>query len=212
MATKSWADRVAAVLSGTEPPEDPSRVQPASRYEKMPAQMRSLIEQGLTPAGVLMPLLLDASRETLVLTRRADTLKHHQGQVSFPGGSLEASDSSITDAALRETEEEIGIVRTRVSIIGYLPTQPTITGFAVTPVVGRIDGPVEFTRDPVEVAEVFEVPLAFLFEGDNMGVSERLIGDVSIPVYEWHYANQHIWGATAAMVKQLVDLTISENK
>lgn len=212
MATLSWAERIAGVLAGTKPPLDPTRVQAGGRHEAFPEPIQALIEKGLTPAAVLMPLLLDSSRESLILTRRADTLRHHQGQVSFPGGSVETEDASITETALREAEEEIGLPRTRVSVVGFLPTIPTVTGFAVTPVVGRIDGPVELTLDPVEVAEAFEVPLDFLFAGDTMGESERTFAGTTIPVYEWRYADQHIWGATASMVKQLVDLTINENK
>lgn len=207
MPTLTWAERISRVLAGTRPPSDPTRVIAGGPYEVIPEPIQALIEKGLTPAAVLMPLLLDASRETLILTRRADTLRHHQGQVSFPGGSVETHDTSITDTALRETEEEIGLPRSRVSVVGYLQTMPTVTGFAVTPVVGLVDGPVELTLDPVEVAEAFEVPLEFLFAADTMRVGERTFAGTTIPVYEWHYADQHIWGATASMVKQLIDLT-----
>ncbi len=101
---------------------------------------------------------------TMLLTQRSADLPDHPGQISFPGGRVEPDDASIADAALREATEEVGLARERVAMLGELPTYETVTGYRVTPVVGWVEPPFALTPDPVEVADVFEVPLAFLLD------------------------------------------------
>lgn len=150
-----------------------------------------------------MPVIARPSGLTLLLTRRSTNLTHHAGQVSFPGGREEPGDADIVATALRETEEEVGVERTAVSIVGVLPTMPTITGYAVTPVVGLLPAATRLSLEAAEVDLAFEVPLDFLLDESNERRSERLIEGVSVPLREFRYGGQRIWGATASMIADL---------
>lgn len=157
----------------------------------------------LTPAAVLFPIVLRDPAPTVLLTQRTAHLRDHAGQISFPGGRLEADDPSPLAAALRETEEEIGLDRGHVEVAGYLPEYFTSTGYRVTPVVGFVRPPFDLTPDPFEVAEVFEVPLAFLLDPANHQEHEihwrgRLRRYTAMP-----YGERFIWGATAGMIQAL---------
>jgi 8-oxo-dGTP pyrophosphatase MutT (NUDIX family) len=159
--------------------------------------------QPATPASVLIPLVLRATGLTILLTQRTAHLTDHPGQISFPGGRAEPFDASAIDTALRESEEEIGLARQHVDVIGTLPDYFTGTGYRVTPVVGLITPPFEVVADPSEVAEIFEVPLAFLMDGVN---HQRL--SVALPAgrrsfYAMPYEGYFIWGATAGMLRNL---------
>ena len=116
---------------------------------------------------MLIPIVAHRRDLTILMTRRSDDLTHHAGQVSFPGGRMEDADSDIVETALRETEEEVGIARHRVTVLGQMPPTPTVTGYAVTPTVGLIEEKLELTLDPGEVAGVFEVPLEYLMDARN---------------------------------------------
>ena len=121
-------------------PEDPTSVVMPAGSENWPRSMRDQLSGTLKPAGVLVPLIeRRTDGVTVLLTERSAELKHHAGQVSFPGGRMETGDADIAATALRETHEEVGIARECVAVIGYLDTMPTITGYAVTPVVGLVD-------------------------------------------------------------------------
>lgn len=162
-------------------------------------------EGGLTPAAVLFPIVLHATEPTVLLTRRTAHLRDHAGQVSFPGGRVEAGDLGAVDTALRETEEEVGLSRDHVEIIGFLPEYRTGTGYRVTPVVGFVHPPFSLTADPGEVAEVFEVPLSFLLDrGNHKNHSIHWNGTlrhyVAMP-----YGEYFIWGATAGMIRSLTE-------
>jgi 8-oxo-dGTP pyrophosphatase MutT (NUDIX family) len=154
------------------------------------------------PAAVLMPLI---NREpmTMLFTRRASHLRHHGGQVSFPGGRMELEDANLLEAALRETEEEIGINRDQVEIIGQLGRYRTISGFEVTPYIGIIEPPLRLKRDRNEVASIFEVPLSYLMDKKNHLVHYANRNGQPHPIYFIHWQQQHIWGATAAFVRNL---------
>jgi NTP pyrophosphohydrolases including oxidative damage repair enzymes len=117
----------------------------------------------LTPAAVLVPLVTHREGTTLLLTQRTDHLADHAGEISFPGGRVEPRDRTIAETALRETEEEVGLPPHHVELVGALDSYETGTGFRVTPMVGLIEPPLVTKPDPFEVAEVFEVPLAFIF-------------------------------------------------
>ncbi len=161
------------------------------------------LDQSLRPAAVLVPLVARASEPHIILTRRSEQLAHHPGQVSFPGGRSEPGDADAVATALREAEEEIGLPPSLVDILGILPDYRTVTGFLVTPVVGVLTGPFEPQADPFEVAEVFEVPLAFVLDASNHQRHRRRIGDQEREFFVLPYQDHFIWGATAAMLVNL---------
>ncbi|WP_298625543.1 CoA pyrophosphatase [uncultured Zoogloea sp.] len=168
----------------------------------------SPVEEGipsgpLRPAAVLVPIVLRESEPTLLLTRRTDHLHHHPGQVSFPGGRVEAQDTSPIETALRETEEEISLARRHVELLGCLPQYRTGTGFDVTPVVGLVTPPFELSPDAFEVAEVFEVPLSFLLDEANHQLHRVEVRGKLREYYAMPYGDYFIWGATAGMIVSL---------
>lgn len=159
----------------------------------------------LRRAAVLVPLVERPDGLHVLLTRRTEHLSSHAGQISFPGGRAEELDSSPIETALREAEEEIGLHRRHVEIIGVLPEHVTISAYRVTPVVAIVTPPFALSADPGEVAEIFEVPLAFLMSGAH---HERR--SVALPegkgrrsFYAMPYQDYFIWGATAAMLRNL---------
>jgi 8-oxo-dGTP pyrophosphatase MutT (NUDIX family) len=160
----------------------------------------------LTRAAVLVPLVDRADGMTVLLTRRAETLPHHAGQISFPGGCIEAQDADAAAAALREAEEEIGLARACVQIVGRLDTYVTRTGFEVTPVVGLIEPPLALTPDPLEVAEAFEAPLDFLLDRANHRRDSREFAGSLRHFYAMPWERHYIWGATAGMLVNLCDI------
>ena len=157
-------------------------------------------EGAAKPAAVLVPLINRAEGLTVLLTQRSPDLPDHPGQISFPGGRVEPEDRDVGVAALREAEEEIGLPRERVSLLGRLSEYETVTGYRVTPVVGWVEPPFEVKPDPVEVADVFEVPLAFLLEPANQQRHIRMVGEIRRDYYAIPYGERYIWGATAAML------------
>lgn len=155
------------------------------------------------PAAVLVPLVDRADGLTVLLTQRTAHLHAHAGQISFPGGRTESGDSDELDAALRETEEEIGLPRERIEIIGRLDTYLTRTGFRVEPFVGMIRPPFTLKPDPFEVAEVFEVPLSFVLDPANPRRDVRMFQGRERYFYVFPYGDRYIWGATAGMLRNL---------
>lgn len=156
------------------------------------------------PAAVLIPIVMRDDGPMLLLTQRTAHLSDHAGQVSFPGGRMEESDTSTVDAALRETEEEIGLQRRHIEVLGTLPDYFTGTGYQVTPVVALVWPPFDLQADPHEVAEIFEVPLVFLMDGAN---HQRRTIEISEggrrTFYAMPYDRFFIWGATAGMLRNL---------
>jgi 8-oxo-dGTP pyrophosphatase MutT (NUDIX family) len=153
-----------------------------------------------TAAAVLVPLVNRGDGLTMLLTQRSADLPNHPGQISFPGGRVEPEDTTLVAAALRESHEEIGLPGDRVEILGELATYETVTGFRVTPVVGWVEPPFILTPDPVEVADIFEVPLAFLLDPANQQRHFRMQGDLRRDFWAIPYGERYIWGATAAML------------
>lgn len=190
-------------LGGSGPADDPASVVLPPGSEDWPPDLRDRLTNALRPAGVLIPVIERASGLVVLLTRRAAALRIHAGQVAFPGGGMEPGDASIVETALREAREEVGIRREQVAIIGCLEAMPTITGFAVTPVVGSIAPGVTIVPDPTEVESAFEVPLAFLLDAGNARTSVRDVQGRKLPVVEFVYAGQRIWGATANILLSL---------
>jgi 8-oxo-dGTP pyrophosphatase MutT (NUDIX family) len=159
--------------------------------------------ESLVDAAVLVGLVLRAEGTQVLLTRRTDGLRHHAGQVSFPGGRIEASDRDAIAAALRETHEEVGIAQAQVNPLGFLDPLATITGFRVLPVVALIAADYVARPDANEVADVFEVPLAFLLDPANLATHVLDHRGKPRHVLEFRYPAQRIWGATASILLNL---------
>lgn len=153
-----------------------------------------------TPAAVLIPLINRPEGLSVLFTQRSRDLPDHPGQISFPGGRIEPDDADAGAAALREAEEEVGLPAERVTLLGRLAEYETVTGYRVTPVVGWVEPPFEVKTDPLEVADVFEVPLAFLLEPGNQKRNFRMVGAQRRDYYAIPYQDRYIWGATAAML------------
>lgn len=186
----------------------PDLVRLRAGLAQQPGAADAVLEDGLggealTPAAVLVPVVLRDAGPTLLLTERTAHLRDHAGQVSFPGGRIEPEDPSALHAALRETEEEVGLAPRHVEVVGYLPDYRTSTGFAVTPVVAFVTPPFSLRPDPFEVAEVFEVPLSFLFDPANHRQHEIFWRGRQRRYYAMPYGGHFIWGATAGMIVSL---------
>ena len=156
----------------------------------------------LTPASVLVPIVAHQAL-SVVFTQRTSHLKHHSGQISFPGGRAEPEDPTPEFTALREAEEELGLAPERVEVLARLPEYCTRTGFCVTPVVGLLAPPLVLAPDRGEVEEVFEVPLAFLLDPRNHERRTREFQGQTVGFYVIQYGERHIWGATAGMIVNL---------
>lgn len=154
----------------------------------------------LRPAAVLIGVLDGA----VVLTKRASTLKHHPGQVAFPGGKLDGAETPV-QAALREAQEEIGLDPATVTVLATLPPHETVTTYTVTPVLARIDADFTPVAEPGEVAEVFRVPLAFLMDPANYSIEGRRWRGQRREYFVVPYGPHYIWGATARILKSLAD-------
>lgn len=171
-----------------------------------PHTVRAGPDRPLRPAAVLLAVVKRDSGPTVLFTRRTDHLEHHPGQVSFPGGHVDTGDDSPEDTALRETEEETGINRKHVTVIGRIDTYITGTGFSITPVVGLITPPFALDPDPVEVAEVFEVPLGFLLDPRNHTRTVYAKEGQEWKTYDIPYNGYRIWGVTAGMVRNFYEI------
>lgn len=194
--------RLRAALSGTSL----SAPRPVCALE-LPFKLEKLISpkllQGLRAAAVLAPVIRRRDSLNLLLTVRADHLRSHKGQISFPGGGRDPDDADAIATALREAHEEVGLAPRRVEVLGYLDDYPTLTKYMVTPVVGVIDGEPELTVDANEVAEVFEVPLSFVL--DPASYERKILSrdGLNVPFFELNWKQYRIWGATAGMLWNL---------
>ena len=170
-------------------------------------EFEDLMPPSLREAAVLVGLVERGSGTQVVFTRRTDHLRHHAGQVSFPGGAMEPDDAGVIAAALRETREEIGVEASLIEPLGFLDPMATITGFRVVPVVARIDASYHAIPDPAEVAEVFELPLDFILAPDSLFHAEvpwqgrvRRIAELR----PWQGDSPaRVWGATAIIIDNL---------
>jgi len=181
----------------------PRGLPPLAGDHALNPDMRPPVADDLKPAAVLVPLVTRDAGLTTLFTQRTDHLETHAGQISFPGGHQEPGDATPEDTALRETEEETGIDRRHVEIIGRLSQYVTRTGFAITPVVALVTPPFEIDPDPHEVADVFEVPLEFLLDPANHQRHTREFRGASREFYAVPYGEHFIWGATAGMLMNL---------
>lgn len=163
-------------------------------------------------AAVLVPLFRKGEDCHLLFTKRSDQVKYHKGEISFPGGGVDEEDSELERTALREAFEEIGLREDDVQIIGVLDDIVTSTEFIVTPIVGLFLYPYPFKVSEAEIAELIEVPLASLLDEDCFSEREILRGDRKEVVYAYQYGNHIIWGATARILKQFLDLIQNPTK
>jgi 8-oxo-dGTP pyrophosphatase MutT (NUDIX family) len=167
------------------------------------ARMGAALPTQRVPAAVLVPLVERESGLTVLLTQRAETLKDHAGQISFPGGRIEPDDKDAWHAALREAYEEIGLLPDFVEFAGYLPDHHVISGFQITPVVGFVNPDYQVRIAKAEVHDVFEVPLDFILDAANHTFRRRTLGDLTIDVHDIPYGERNIWGVTAGMLMTL---------
>jgi 8-oxo-dGTP pyrophosphatase MutT (NUDIX family) len=157
----------------------------------------------LRPAGVLVPVIAGPQCAEVLLTKRSSRLKHHPGQIAFPGGKQDEGDADVIAAALREAEEEVGLPRGHVEVLGTLPTHETVTGFLVTPVIGWIDRDFDVVPEPGEVAEVFRVPLAHVTDVALFTIQSRRWRGTRRHYYTVPFGPYYIWGATARILRGL---------
>ena len=201
------ADHLRQRFAGTALPADPTDVIALSGSERWPASLREQLQSTLQPAGVLIAFFdRPDTGLSMLLTQRSAELNHHAGQISFPGGRMEADDADIGVTALRETHEEVGIAPGQVTVIGYLEAMPTITGYAVTPVVGLVSNTIELNIDRTEVDFTFEVPLSFLLDSGNRRVVDRDLYGQKVPMTEFQYEGHRIWGATAFIILEFIKI------
>lgn len=171
-----------------------------------PEMRAEMAGRTLKPAAVLVPLVDRPDGMTVLLTKRTDHLHDHAGQISFPGGRIDAADADAAAAALRETEEETGLGRAYIELAGQLDTYITRTGFEVTPLIGLVKPGFDLKPDTFEVAEIFEVPLAFFLDPGNRRIESRIWQERRRYFYVYPYRNYYIWGATAGMLNNLAEV------
>ncbi len=157
----------------------------------------------LREAGVLIAVTTYGGRPEVLLTKRSSALKHHPGQIAFPGGKREEGDADVAAAALREASEEIGLPEDRSVILGQMPTHETVTGFMVTPVVAMVERPFEIVPQQSEVEEVFSVPLSHLLDTSNYSIQSRRWRGTRRHYFTVPWGPYYIWGATARMLRAL---------
>ncbi len=181
--------------------------------ELSPDRLRSLLGgprrddsagEGLRRAAVLVPVVMTDAGPHLLFTKRTESVETHKGQISFPGGTMDSTDASEVDTALREFEEELGVSGMTVDILGRLDDVSTPSGFLITPVVGMVSPPPSLRPNPEEVAEVFMIPLNLFFNPESWRVERRQRQGQYRDVWFFDAGKHTVWGATALMVRDLV--------
>jgi|SRR5580658_95068 8-oxo-dGTP pyrophosphatase MutT (NUDIX family) len=163
-----------------------------------------------TVAAVLVPIILHPQEPSLLLTLRSSHLRAHGGQISFPGGRFEPTDLNLAEAALRETQEEVGIDRSRIELIGFLSDQIIRSGYRITPVVALLQPGFTLQADSSEVAEVFELPLAFALSAGNYRSRPGRARGLTFEIWELPFGERNIWGATAGILANLRELIVED--
>jgi 8-oxo-dGTP pyrophosphatase MutT (NUDIX family) len=199
-AARPLRARIESLLRDTVPGRDPEFPYAAQFTPEQKDLLRKLFPAEPARAAVLVPLVERPTGLQVLLTQRASHLKNHPGQVSFPGGRIESVDAGPWEAALRETQEEIGLEPRFVTRAGYLRDHLVISGFRVTPAVGFVQPGFDLHLDETEVENVFEVPLEFVLDVRNHLPRDRSIAGHTVITHEIPYEGRQIWGATASML------------
>jgi 8-oxo-dGTP pyrophosphatase MutT (NUDIX family) len=168
--------------------------------------------RGLKPAAVLVPFFLKNATLHVLLTKRTDSVEHHKGQISFPGGAVDREDRDTVDAALREAEEEIGLQRSQVDILGAFDDFWTPSGYSITPVVAMLRSVDGLRPNDHEVAAIFDAPVEFFLDKKNERVKKVERDGTVHDVYYYNYGEYEIWGATAAMLRSFLTALTDEVK
>lgn len=176
--------------------------------ELSPAERAWPVPAGLRPAGVLVPLRMAGGEAAVVLARRTEQVPHHKGQICFPGGSRDPGDRDLLATALRESEEELGIRRKDVELLGAMEPVPTVTGFFIQPFLARIAEEAVFRLDPFEIAEDFEAPLSAFTDLSRYRAAETTFLGKPYLVYFLDYGPHTIWGATARILHNLAEIAL----
>lgn len=191
------------------------------RQKLLPLNNSREIQEHLKCAAVLIPLIYNTTQShwEVIFTQRAQHLKHHPGQISFPGGGHEHQDGNLSDTALRETFEEIGIKKRSIELLGQLPQQETVSKYNVTPIVGIVNSEHYFKADRLnmnkliidsnEVADIFTAPLNFVMAPENQNKKTQTINGTKYSFYVIQYQDYNIWGATAKILVNLTRLITS---
>ncbi|MCF6320763.1 MAG: CoA pyrophosphatase [Rhizobiaceae bacterium] len=170
-------------------------------YVLNPDFQSEVVKRAIQPAAVLIPVIERANGLSVVFTRRTQKLKSHSGQVSFPGGKIDATDGNARLAALRETHEEVGVAPKAIDVLGQMPDYFTGSGYRISPVIGLLNRDVVFEANRDEVEYIFEVPLAFLMNPVNYRIGSKRFENAERYFYEILWEEQYIWGVTAGIVR-----------
>jgi 8-oxo-dGTP pyrophosphatase MutT (NUDIX family) len=197
-------------FGGTSDPLEAAEIRASTRGDHDLNPGETPPSAALRPAAVLVPLIERRDGMTVLLTQRTAHLSAHAGQISFPGGRAEEQDADAVATALRETEEEVGLPRKLISVVGRLDTYVTGTGFEITPIVGIVTPGYVLDIDPFEVAEVFEVPLSYILDRRNHNRTERESAGRMRVFFVLPYQGRNIWGATAGMLVNLAEVLSPE--
>jgi 8-oxo-dGTP pyrophosphatase MutT (NUDIX family) len=171
-----------------------------------------ITNHALKRAGVLLPLLTREGELSVLFTQRTEQVAHHKGQVSFPGGTMDENDASVLETALRETEEEIGLQRNVVEVLGVLDDFCTPSGFCITPVVGFLPRIPTFILNRTEVSSVFDIPVYFFLNPRNERAEKQRRAGLIADVYFYHYDKYEIWGATANILRTFLHALAADIK
>jgi len=170
-------------------------------------QKQHIVDTGRVPAAVLLPIYRKQGEYYLVFTKRTEQMKAHKGQISFPGGAYQAGDGTLLDTALRECAEEIGLVADKVEILGSLDDVITLTSnFIIAPFVAVIPWPCEFKVSTKEIEEIIEAPISALLDRSCFHEKTEIINGESVASYSYHYQGRVVWGATAIILNQFLDI------
>lgn len=203
------AEQFAALAQSRLRPEPPQPgdviARPRGDHDHQPHPVPPPDEMAAVPAAVLIGIVPRPEGPTVILTQRAATLRSHSSQVAFPGGRVDAVDGSPVVTALREAEEEIGLPRDRVRMLGFLDAYLTGTGYRIVPVVALVEPPFSLTLNAHEVDEAFETPLSFLLDPANHRREGREWKGLYRTYYAMPFGDRYIWGATAGMIRNLYE-------
>jgi 8-oxo-dGTP pyrophosphatase MutT (NUDIX family) len=204
LSAKEFFERARARLDLQAPPaiDDPAVIPKRGDHDADPVMEKIATVRPIRPAAVLVPIV-DRPEPTVLLTQRAQHLPNHPGQISFPGGKIEKSDASPLAAALRETEEEVGLDRSKVEPIGYLDLYMTTLGYRIVPAVARVAPGFSLKLNTAEVDDTFEVPLAFLMDQANIARHARDWQGMTRHYYAITFGEHYIWGVTAGILRNL---------